>query len=433
VGLAPKSARRFFSASLRRRRFLYAWYTRVWPVAGFLAALYRRVVVPRTKMVAIVGSFGKTTTSRVVAAGLLGPGVFRLMGNYETGIAHRILESRPADRYQVLEVGIKDFGQMEMSARMIGPSIVVVTGIGTEHNRTFGTAGAVRREKCRMVSALPSTGLAVLNGDDPNVLWMAGRTRARVVTFGFGRGNDVRAADVRLDWPHGMTFTVHANGVRHAARTGLIGRHMVLPVLATVGIAVSEGLELDRVLGNIAGLQPELGRMQPVRLPNGAIILRDDFKAPLETVYAALDALAELPARRKIVVMGEVSEPVGGRRPAHRAVGARTAEVADIAVFIGQGRRASAAGAARAGMPRDHIVKAGYGVNQAIDYLKEVVEPGDVILLKGRLAQRLERIAIALQGRPVRCGAQECRVSGLPCEQCPRLDRAWGQPRARQG
>jgi UDP-N-acetylmuramoyl-tripeptide--D-alanyl-D-alanine ligase len=402
-------------------------------VAAHLAALYRRVVVPRTKMVVIVGSFGKTTTSRVVGAGLFGPGVFHLMGNYETGIAHRLVQSRPGDRYQVLEAGIKDFGEMGAYARMIGPDIVVVTGIGSEHNRTLGGPAGIRREKSRMVSALPSTGLAALNGDDPNVLWMAGRTRARVITYGLGDGNDVRATDVRLDWPRGISFTIQADGFSRRGRTGLIGRHMVLPVLAAVAIALSEGLDVDRVLGNVAGLEPEMGRMQPVPLPNGATVLRDDFKAPLETVYAALDTLAEIPARRKIVVMGEVSEPVGGRRPVHRAVGARIAEVADIAVFIGQARRASAAGAARAGMPRECIVKAGYGVKEAVDYLKKVVEPGDVILVKGRLAQRLERIAIALRGLPVGCGAQECRVMGMSCEQCPRLNAGWRPRHVPQG
>jgi UDP-N-acetylmuramoyl-tripeptide--D-alanyl-D-alanine ligase len=317
---------------------------------------------------------------------------------------------------------------MEPFARLIGPDVTVVTGIGTEHSRTLGGGADIAREKCKMVSVLPSNGLAVLNGDDPHVLWMAERTRARVITYGFDPSNDVSACNVKLDWPRGTTFTVSVEGTEYQARTRLIGRHMVPPVLAAVAVASAEGLAVAEVLANVAEVEPTRGRMHPVKLPNGAIMLRDDFKTPLESVYAALETLEEIPAERKIVVQADISEPPGKRRKVHREVGARIAEVADLAVFIGEGRKAYASGAARAGMPRESIFNAGYGVERALEYLRETLQPGDVVLVKGRLALRLERITLALQGLTVTCGIQNCPALSRPCELCPQLARDWGAP-----
>jgi UDP-N-acetylmuramoyl-tripeptide--D-alanyl-D-alanine ligase len=102
---------------------------------------------------------------------------------------------------------------------MIRPNVVVVTCIGSEHNRSFKTLEATRKEKSEMVAILPPTGLAVLNGDDPNVMWMRSRTSARIITYGFGKSNDVRAEDVSHDWPRGMRFTLQTADMTRVVRT----------------------------------------------------------------------------------------------------------------------------------------------------------------------------------------------------------------------
>ena len=90
------------------------------------------------------------------------------------------------------------------------PDVAVITAVGSEHHRSLGTLEVTRAEKSWMVQALPAAGVAVLNGDDPNVMWMRQKTRARVVTFGFGAACDVRADDVRLDWPRGTRKPIRA-------------------------------------------------------------------------------------------------------------------------------------------------------------------------------------------------------------------------------
>ncbi|MCP5113596.1 MAG: hypothetical protein GY953_22415, partial [bacterium] len=218
---------------------------RAWPVTSRLAVLYRRTIARRTSIITIVGSYGKTTTARSIDAALGEQARFSRHGNHKKGVVNAILSLRRADRWLVMEVGIDDKGQMGPMARTSRPDVTVVTSIGTEHLRSLGTIETTRTEKADMVRALRPSGHAVLNGDDPNVRWMAGQTRAKIVTYGMGEDNDVRATDVQFDWPNGMCFRLHTRGETRDLRTRLIGRHMVYPVLAAVAVALTQGCSLD--------------------------------------------------------------------------------------------------------------------------------------------------------------------------------------------
>jgi UDP-N-acetylmuramoyl-tripeptide--D-alanyl-D-alanine ligase len=315
---------------------------------------------------------------------------------------------------------------MATFASLVRPDIVVVTSIGSEHGRSLGGPEAIRQEKAAMVRALGPDGLAFLNGDDPNVRWMMGQTQAKAVTFGLGQDNDVWADDIALDWPGGMRFTLHAAGRSRAAQTRLLGRHQLRAVLAAVAVARAEGVDLDAALARLAQLPPTPGRLQPVWLPNGAVLLRDEFKSPIETIDAALDLLAEIPARRKIVVLGEVADTPAGRRSLYRGIGERLARVAERVIVVGRSHRLYAAGARRAGMPAGGVLDAGPYPSHALALLREDLAAGDVVLIKGRTSQRLQRIALALEGRAVGCELATCRVyPGIGCERCPVLESGW--------
>jgi UDP-N-acetylmuramoyl-tripeptide--D-alanyl-D-alanine ligase len=319
---------------------------------------------------------------------------------------------------------------MEFLARMTRPDVVVVTSIGTEHMRSFGTLDATRQEKSLMVRALPDSGTAVLNGDDPNVMWMAGRTRARVVTYGLGLSNDVRASEVKLDWPRGTRFRLHAGGMEREVRVRLLGRQMVYPVLAAAAAALSEGLALDEALERLASLAPASGRLEPLAIGDGAYVLRDEYKSSLETIHTALDVFSEVPAERRIVVFGEVSEPPGSQGPIYRKIGRRVADIASHAVFICSSNsfQRYAAGAVRGGMERTALihVKGGAGsVPGAVEAVRKIIGPGDVVLVKGRNPERLARVSLALAGRRVRCEVIRCKMEVVGCAECPMLELGW--------
>ena len=203
----------------------------------------------------------------------------------------------------------------------------------------------------------------------------------------------------------------------------LLGRHMVYPILAAIATALTQGFSLEQILPPLQTLSPTPGRLEPIRLPSGALILRDDFKSPLETINAALDVLAEIPARRRIVVLGDISEPFGKQWQIYRKVGERIAQVATKAIFITGKFRAYAASARASGLPSSSLVDVGGSFLEAIDALRQDLGPGDVILIKGRDTQRLDRITLALMGRTVRCKLTFCNTKAARCEHCSMLER----------
>ncbi len=391
------------------------------PVTARLASVYRRTALRRVRVAAVVGSYGKTTTARALMAALGLPVNPRVQLNSRAHIPRRVLGMRPGDRAAVLEIGIDGPGQMSPHARMVRPDITVVTSIGSEHGLSFKSIEATRHEKAEMVRVLAPDGLAVLNGDDPNVMWIATQAKARVITFGFGETNHVRASEPRLAWPDGTRFRLHARGEEREVLLRLFGRHMVYPALAAVAVALEEGHALDEILPRLSRLGPAEARLVLRRLGNGAMILSDELKSGVETIHAALDVLAEAPAGRKIVVLGPITDPPGSQGPLYRDLGARIGRIAQLAVFVDSFREYKG-GVHRAGMPPSSLIDAGRGIDGAVRFLEAELKPGDVVLVKGRISQKLERIALSLEGRPVRCRLTTCQIHTNTCESCPKLD-----------
>lgn len=398
-----------------------------WPRAAlrYLARGYRRTLIRRTRLVVVIGSFGKSTTLRSVVAALGSRCHAHPERNAGTSLSRALLSIRPGERHHVVEVGIDAPNQMARYAQTVRPDIVVVTSIGSEHNRSLGTLERTRDEKAAMLRALGSDGVAVGNGDDEHVRWMLEQTTARRVTFGLGAHNDVRAEHLRLDPARGLAFDLCAGGARVAIRGRLLGRHQVYSYLAATAVALAEGYRLDELPERLESVRPCSSRLELAQLPNGATLLRDEFKSTLETIYRSLDVLEEFPAQRKVVLLGPISEPPGPQGPLYREIGRRLADIAQLVVMVGCDHRKYVAGAARAGMPRESLIYAGPSVYDAIAVLRRELRPGDLLLLKGRSTQCLQRVALDLMGRKVRCRVHRCRLSSRSCDTCPLLGHAW--------
>ena len=411
-----------------------------WPLFRPLTALYRRTLLRRTRVVGVTGSFGKTTTFRAIAAALDSP--IAKGSNHKSGIAVRLLNSPLSEPYSVLEVGIDGPGQMRGFAHMIKPDIAVLCGIGSEHNLSLPTLQDTLREKGELIAALPADGLAILNADDPLAISACERTRARVVLCGFSSTADVRALSYRVDWPHGSVIEASVHGRRVEVRTRFVGRQMAFPILAALAAAEAEGVDLQLAADRLAALEPATGRMQLVPLDHGVVLLNDTHKGSLESFIAALDAIAELPAERRLLIVGDIQEPPGKQSGAYRLLGESFARNENAWIFhIGDNRQKLQAGAKRAGFPADRIVGLGKDVLPTIGPIRERLQPGDLVLLKGRNSQKFERILLALQGREVRCAIQFCDRRGEGCLDCPMLERGWDglpefmdrRPHARRG
>ncbi len=399
----------------------------LWPLLSRLAAVYRTIFLPKSDVVAVVGSLGKSTTMRAVSAalGLRVPGTPPT--NSWSGVALSVLATRQNTPHVVLEVGISRKGSMRQHARMIRPTIAIVTSIARDHHRSLGALEDTRSEKADMVRCLPAEGYAVLNGDDPNVMWMAEQTSASTISYGFGEDNDVRADGYRVNWPAGSCFDVSAHGVCRSICTRLLGRHMVYPLLAAVAVGLAVGKEFGKVISALECLDPTTGRMETIKLDSGAVILKDDYKGTYETMLSALDTFATIPAGRRIALLGEVEDAPGSLGPIHREIGRAAAKSATkiILTCSRKSYKALQAGATQAGMPKGAVIHSGRHWHEAYRTLQQDLSAGDVLLIKGRRTQRLDRITLALQGRSVKCHVQQCKSSVKACSRCPMLVRGW--------
>ena len=410
-----------------RIQLLYRFFIMAWPLLAFMTRVCRRTILRKTIIVVAVGSYGKTTTTRAAGAALQSKVYGFNRRDSWRFLSRTLLYPLVFKRFIVLEIRIIKKKEMAEYARIVRPDVVIVTCIGTEHNRAFETLETTRSEKAEMIRMLSESGIAILNGDDPNVLWMKSQTRAKVITFGIQETNDVWASDVRLDWPHGTRFNLHLDGESYDMKTQLIGRHMVYPILAAAAVAHAEGLSTEQFLPSLIELTPTPGRIQPVFLENGVTLLRDDFKSSLETIDSALDVLAEVPAGRKIIVLGEVNEVPGSSGLVYRRIGERIARIAKHVIFVGgkKGFQKYRSGASQViGESPSLFTYAQKDILHAVDILHSILVANDVILIKGRVSQRLERIALALAGRAVKCNILSCDA-WVRCERCPMLERGW--------
>lgn len=399
---------------------------RAWPVLRPLASAYRTTALRDCHLVAVTGTYGKSTTVRAVHAALgipLDPFFWRNAAGY---LPKNLLSIPRRQPHACLEVGIDRAGDMAHYAKLIQPNATVLTCIGSEHHRSLGTLDDTLREKAEL--AWPAERV-FLNGDDERLRTLLPRLGRRACTFGLSERCDVRAREHRAMGLEGQAFVATGPGFEVEVHTRLIARHFVHVCLAALAVAVDAGVEPEDAARRLAALAPTPGRLSVHQTSNGVWLLRDDFKSALETVHSAIDVLEGVGSGRRIVVMGEVSEPPGSQGPIYREVGARLAKVADHVIFVGGKKtvQPSITGARRAGMSEAQLTNAGRDWQSAARELGARVKPGDVVLLKGRDTQRLDRIALKLLGRDVRCTRVHCDLNGFSangerCAVCPALE-----------
>ena len=399
----------------------------LYPVTRPFAALYRRTVLRRVRVISVIGSLGKSTTCRSIA-GVVGDTKLSGFSKYKNSIVRNMVKHGPSSRYAVLETAVGGPGYMAGYASMLDPDIVVVTSIASEHILTFGNLENTREEKVKMLRYLSPDKTAVVNADDPNVMWMAGQTRARIVTFGIDNPADVQARNIEILPAGGMKFEAVIEGKSYPMTTPLLGKHTLYSPLAALAVAWLDGLGLAASCSVLQEQKPLEARMDCVTLPSGALLIRDDYKATRESVWRALETLEELPAHRKILILGGVSEIFNEERYSFfRDLGTRIGGIADFAYLYLQRNqfKRCRSGAVESGMESENVFRIKSDPISIRLMLPEDLGPGDVILVKGRTDYKISRLSLILMGREVNCRIMACSVTTSCCDDCAMLESGW--------
>jgi len=388
-----------------------------------LASWNRRVRLKKCRMVAVVGSLGKSSARNAIHTILSCPDRNFSYSNYGASLAHNLLKISKKDPRAVLEAGIHGPGSMKRLADMIRPDVVVVTSIASEHNRSFATLEDTREEKAYMVRSLDESGLAILNWDDPHVMWMASQTRAKVVTYGFSEGCDFQALPIPGMELSASHFYIRTAGSLLEVETRLTGKHVIYSLLGAVAVAAAELPDWENAISRLKEIVPMVSRVEVIQLDDGSLILDDSYKAATESILSALDVFSQIPSARKIVVIGNIDEPVGKQGDLNRMIGEKIEGIADFVIGMGgDNLKGMRAGATKAGMPISSFKLMGSNAENTLKELQFARMAGDAILIKGAHSQRMRRLVLALQGRKVTCDVKYCGVKVSCCDVCPLLD-----------
>ena len=426
--------------------------------AGIFQRLHR--TRPDLRVVGVTGSVGKTSTKELTASVLAQRyRTHHNTGNLnsEQGLPLALLGLHTGHERTVLEMGMYDLGEIRLLCSLARPHIGVVTNVGPIHLERLGTIGRIAKAKAELVEALPNAqngGVAILNRDDARVRAMAAVTDARPFFYGLTAEADLWADEIESLGMEGIRFRIHhrqEDGRIHSQRlrVPLLGRHSVYTALGAAAVGIVNDLTWQEI---VTGLQRAQSQLRLVVMPgiNGSTLIDDTYNASPISTLAALNLLNDLftrqaredcsPAakcpetgsgaakRTPQSVNGQSLEHCGGRRIAilgdmrelgtfttegHKQVGAHAAGVTDLLVTVGGLGRIIADEARRAGLS-SQAVYATDDFETAVQILKGLAQPQDLLLVKGSRAVGMDRIVAEISREPATVAATDLARRQMP-------------------
>ncbi|MCL6471646.1 MAG: UDP-N-acetylmuramoyl-tripeptide--D-alanyl-D-alanine ligase [Firmicutes bacterium] len=357
-----------------------------------IAAYYRTKL--SAKVIGITGSTGKTTTkdmlncilskkARVVCT--------EKNFNNELGVPLTILRADQNTEVLIIEMAMRGRGQIKELAEIARPNIGVITNIGQAHIEILGSEKEIAAAKAELIECIPRDGVAVLNADD---LWtenIASVACSKIITFGIADG-DIRGTEIDVDELGRPTFRLHfGREPAYVVRLSIPGKHNVYNALAVAAVALEMGYSIDDIRVGLSGCRPSAMRMEIFATDDNVLILNDTYNANPISMQAALSTLIDIStAGRHIAVLGDMLELGHISNEAHKEIGEMVASLGvDVLIAVGNESRVMAESATKAGMSAKSIITC-LDSGTAARILKQLITPGDVVLVKGSRGVGLE-------------------------------------------
>ena len=416
---------------------------------GIISKMYLRRYKPQ--IVAITGNVGKTSTKEAIATVLSGFKKVRSgKGNLnnEFGVPLTILGDWADDYYEagnalffwirvlvvsffglffqrnypeilVLEYGADKPGDIKRLADNFKPHISVVTAVGEVpvHVEYFSGPEGVAKEKGYLVEALSVFGFAVLNFDDLAVLEMKERTKSKVFTYGFGDGAIVRVSNLE-PWlengiPEGVSFKINfSDSFVPFKLSGSLGKSQGYAAAAAAAVGAILGINLVDISEALSDYHGSKGRLKILKGIKNSTIIDDTYNASPLSTHLALETLRDLPATRRVAILGDMLELGKYSIQAHQEIGNMAGSIVDLLVCVGSrakfiadsatpgvNERSSRRMTAFNQMPKENIYRFDTS-DEAKLKVKELVMEGDLILVKGSQGMRMEKVVEEIIANP---------------------------------
>ncbi|MFC1687436.1 UDP-N-acetylmuramoyl-tripeptide--D-alanyl-D-alanine ligase [Patescibacteria group bacterium] len=314
-----------------------------------------------------------------------------------------------------VEMGADKAGDIGYLTKLAPCTVGVVTAVSGVHMEFFKSFERVVSEKRKIISHLPKDGYAILNTDDPEVIKMKEKTKAKVLTYGFSEQADIRGIDPQVshgppDTPkrpisiQGISFKVAYDGSTVPMfLPSVLGRHQVLGGLAAVAVGVAFSLNLHDIATALKEFVSPPGRMNLLPGIKYTSLIDDSYNSSPKAAIAALDTLKLIDnGGKKIAALGDMAELGSESDTGHEEVGKHAAiSDLDILVTVGEKAKVIAQSARESGMSADRVVSYDHA-EQAGRYIQKIIDTGDVVLIKGSQVARMEKVTKELMTEPLR-------------------------------
>lgn len=361
---------------------------------GDIAGLWRKKLdVP---VIAITGSSGKTTTKEMTAGILsLSKKILKTEGNFNNriGLPLTLLKLTRRHEAAVLEMGTSMPGEIAALTRIAEPNIGLITCIGAAHLEGLKSLASIRDEKGSLFENMDRGGVAVINADDRALALPGRRWQGKRITFGWRRGADVSAREIRKTEPFGIAFRLITGQADRHVRLQTSGEHNLYNALGAAAASLAFGADLDCICCGLELFRGVSGRFEIWTLQNGAHMIDDTYNANPLSVREALKTLKDLrDGGNSTVILGDMLELGSKAGIWHRKVGRMVAETGVRSLLLmGDHHCDTAAGALEKGMTQAQILSC-ESAEQIQVHLQSSLKAGDWVLVKGSRKMKMERI-----------------------------------------
>lgn len=360
----------------------------------------------KSKVIAITGSVGKTSTKEAIYQVLKKNfKAYRSSKSFNTpiGLCLTILQQRESGfssvrawlrilvnicfkrikmpEILILEMGADHPGDIQQLVKIAKPDVAVITHIKPVHlaEGQFKNIQQIAREKSHLIRHLKPTDLAVLNDDDFLIHRM--NTLAKVITYGQSYEVRLQAHDIEQTAQF-LEFKATYKEKTEDFKVPVLGEFQVYVCLPAIAVGLHFGMSLKECAKALKSFRLPPGRMNPLPGLNGSNLIDGSYNASPASMEAALDLLNQLPAQRRIAALGTMNELGELSNEAHLELGKQAAKVADLLVTVGPQADLMKQGALQQGMNEEKIFIFADS-KEAGRFLKKQLQEGDLVLIKG--------------------------------------------------
>lgn len=388
----------------------------------------------RPKIIAITGSVGKTSTKEAIFCVLKhdfrvarnvknynneigvpltilriknspGKNIFKWLWVLWSTLLLLIIKDNKYPQILVLEMAADKKGDIHYLTSIAKPDIAVITAIGSSHLEKFGTIKNIIKEKSSILKRMSLKDWAIINGDDPNLKEVIKNTTVPVKTFGQNSTNDVQVTGISVSEKEGQLGTSFKLKLENSETpmflNGALGWQHAQTAAAAAAVAQILGLNMVRISQRLVDYRPARGRMNLLPGVNNTWVIDDTYNASPQSSLAALEVLAQVPVTgRRIAVFGDMLELGSESESGHYTVGKKVAELQIDYLFVfGERSKMIEQGAKEGGMNVDHIYHFPFVVNSG-NFVRELIKPGDIVLVKGSRGSKMEQMVYEIMARP---------------------------------